>query len=168
MKIPPRTKKGLNNQVLLEAAASSSYLGTASWCETAGYPGAATYFYAQSAEERDHMLKVVRYLNSMGSTAVIPAVPAPSYSHKSLEGALKASLRGEQQVTRAIHALLETAQAEKDHSTAVFLEWFVTEQVQEETKFEAVLQRFDVLGRDRLAVAEIDRELGASAPQPGE
>lgn len=163
MRLSPKMKKGLNDQVLLEAAASHSYLAMASWCEVTGYEGGAAYFYAQSDEERMHMLKIVHYLNGLGAPAAIPAIKAPATSYKSLEGMIKAALKGEQVVTRAIHALVETALKEKDHSTAAFLEWYVNEQVQEETKFEAILQKFDLLGRDKLAINEIDKFLAGSA-----
>ena len=65
MKISPKMKKALNDQVALEAVASNSYLAMASWCEVIGYQGAANYFYTQSDEERTHMLKVVHYLNDL-------------------------------------------------------------------------------------------------------
>lgn len=158
-------KKTLNDQVALEASASNSYLAMASWCEVTGYQGGADYFYAQSDEERTHMLKVVHYLNDMGAIATIPATKAPATSYKSLEAVIKTALKSEQTVTKAIHKMVEIAQKEKDHSTYAFLEWFVNEQVQEETKFETILQKFDLLGRDKLAVHEIDKILAADAPQ---
>ena len=161
-------KKALNDQVALEASASNSYLAMASWCEVTGYQGGADYFYAQSDEERTHMLKVVHYLNDMGAIATIPATKAPASSYKSLEAVIKTALKSEQTVTKAIHKMVEIAQKEKDHSTYAFLEWFVNEQVQEETKFETVLQKFDLLGRDKLAVHEIDKILAADAAAPAE
>jgi len=62
--------------------------------------------------------------------------------------------------------MVEITQKEKDHSTYAFLEWFVNEQVQEETKFETILQKFDLLGRDKLAIHEIDKILAADAASP--
>jgi len=155
MKISPKMKKALNDQVTLEASASNSYLAMASWCEVTGYQGAASYFYTQSDEERTHMLKVVHYLNDMGAVASIPAIKAPASSFKSLEGILKTALKNEQTVTAAIHKMVEITQKEKDHSTYAFLEWFVNEQVQEETKFETLLQKFDLIGRDKLAIMRL-------------
>lgn len=163
MKLSTNMKKVLNDQVLLEASASNSYLAMASWCEITGYQGAANYFYAQSDEERTHMLKIVHYLNSIGTPATIPAIKAPVSSYKSLEGLIKTALNNEQSVTKAIHHMVEIAQKEKDHSTYAFLEWFVNEQVQEETKFETILQKFDLLGRDKLAIHEIDKLLASDA-----
>ena len=163
MKISTKMKKALNDQVTLEASASNSYLAMASWCEVTGYDGASSYFYAQSDEERTHMLKVVHYLNDMGASATIPAIKAPASSYKSLEDLIKTALKNEQTVTKAIHQMVEIAQKEKDHSTYAFLEWFVNEQVQEETKFETILQKFDLIGRDKLAINEIDKILAADA-----
>ena len=102
----------------------------------------------------------------MGNSATIPALKAPTASYKSLEGLIKTALKNEQAVTAAIHKMVEITQKEKDHSTYAFLEWFVTEQVQEETKFETLLQKFDLIGRDKLAINEIDKFLAAQAAAP--
>ncbi len=166
MKISSKMKKALNDQVALEASASNGYLAMASWCEVTGYRGAANYFYVQSDEERTHMLKIVHYLNDMGATASIPATKSPTNTYKSLEGLIRLALKNEQAVTKAIHKMVEIAQKEKDHSTNVFLEWFVNEQVQEETKFETLLQKFDLIGRDKLAINEIDKILATDAAAP--
>lgn len=166
MKISTKMKKALNDQIALEASASNNYLAMASWCEVIGYQGAANYFYAQSDEERTHMLKVVHYLNDVSATATIPAIKAPSISYKSLETLIKTALKNEQIVTKAIHKMVEITQKEKDHSTYAFLEWFVNEQVQEETKFETILQKFDLIGRDKLAINEIDKILATDAAAP--
>jgi ferritin len=168
MKISTKMKKALNDQVALEALASNSYLAMASWCEVTGYQGGADYFYAQSDEERTHMLKVVHYLNDVGATATISAIKAPTTSYKSLEGLIKTALKNEQTVTKAIHKMVEITQKEKDHSTYAFLEWFVNEQVQEETKFETLLQKFDLIGRDKIAINEIDKILASDATAPAD
>ena len=168
MKISTKMKKALNDQVALEALASNSYLAMASWCEVTGYQGGADYFYAQSDEERTHMLKIVHYLNDVGATATISTIKAPTASYKSLEGLIKTALKNEQTVTKAIHKMVEITQKEKDHSTYAFLEWFVNEQVQEETKFETLLQKFDLIGRDKIAINEIDKILASDAVAPAD
>ena len=161
-------QNALNNQISLEANASNSYMAIASWCEVTGYEGGASFFYAQSDEERTHMLKIVHYLNSLGIPAVIPSTKSPTSNFKSLESALQISLKNEQTVTTAIHKMVEIAQKDKDHSTYAFLEWFVNEQVQEETKFETLIQKFELLGRDKLAIHEIDKILASSATTPAD
>ena len=165
MKISSKLKKSLLDQVGLEASASNSYLAMASWCAVTGYEGASGFFYAQSDEERTHMLKIIHYLADMGISSVIPVTKAPSTSYKSLETIIKMALKNEQEVTRAIHKMVEISQKDKDHSTYAFLEWFVNEQVQEETKFETLIQKFDLIGRDKLAINEIDKILAAQATQ---
>jgi len=102
----------------------------------------------------------------MGTTSIIPALKAPTASYKSLEGLIKTALKNEQTVTAAIHKMVEITQKEKDHSTYAFLEWFVNEQVQEETKFETLLQKFDLIGRDKIAINEIDKILATESVSP--
>lgn len=168
MKISDEMTQALNSQISLEAEAAQHYLATASWCETAGYDGAATYFYAQSDEERMHMIKIIKFLNSLGASAKISAVSSPEIRHESLEDTIKASLQNEQTVTNAIHEALTLAHKNSDYSALGLLEWFAEEQVEEETKFEAILQKFDTIGRDGLAVAEIDKILASQAGAAGE
>lgn len=161
MKISQNTKKAINDQIVLEANASNSYLAMASWCEITGYVGAASFFYAQSDEERTHMLKFIHYLNNIGGSATIPATKSPTNTFKSLESIIRTALNNEQIVTKAIHHIVEITQKEKDYSTHTFLDWFVNEQVEEEKKFETILQKFELIGRDKLAIHEIDKILGS-------
>ena len=163
MKISPNTKKAINDHIVLEANASSSYLAMASWCEITGYVGAASFFYLQSDEERTHMLKFIHYLNNIGGSAAIPATKSPPNTFKSLESIIKIALNNEQIVTKAIHHIVEITQKEKDYSTHTFIDWFVNEQVEEEKKFETILQKFDLIGRDKIAINEIDKILGSLA-----
>lgn len=153
----------LNNQIAMESTASQKYLGTATWCEVSGYPGGAAYFYAQSDEERAHMLKIVKFLTTIGVKPELPNVEKTTGNYETLEEALKASLAAEQAVTASIHKILTYAHENKEYAAIEILLWFVSEQTHEETKFEALLQNFDTLGRDPLAIAEIDKILAAQA-----
>ena len=166
MKISKNMQNALNNQIVLESNASNSYLAMASWCEITGYEGGSSFFYAQSNEERSHMIKIVHYLNNLGVPAVIPATKLPASSFKSLESILKTALDSEQTVTSAIHVMVEIAQKDKDYPTSAFLEWFVNEQVQEETKFETLVKKFELIGRDKIAINEIDKILAVSVESP--
>jgi len=168
MKISSNLKKALNDQTALEANASNTYLAMASWCEITGYEGSAAFFYVQAEEERQHMLKFVHYLNDMGVSATIPGTKSPTSNFKSLELIIKTALNNERTVTKAIHKIVEITQKEKDHSTYAFLEWFVNEQVEEEKKFETILQKFDLIGRDKLAINEIDKILNGMSATPSD
>ncbi len=157
----------MNDQITLEGYASNYYLSMASWAEITGYEGAANFIFNQADEERQHMLKIVHFLNGLGVEAIIPALKSPPKTFKSFESLFKIALKNEQAVTKSIHKMVEIAQKEKDHSSFDFLQWFVTEQVHEETKFETILQKFNLIGRDKLAINEIDKSLasmGAEAP----
>ena len=155
--------KALNDQIAMEGFASNYYLSMASWCEITGYEGAASLFYQQADEERQHMIKIIHYLNDLGVQAIIPQIRQPPKLFKTLESICKTALKNEQDVTKSIHKMTEQAQKEKDHGTFTFLQWFVNEQVEEEKKFETILQKFDLVGRDKLAINEIDKYLAGMA-----
>jgi len=161
MKISRNLIKSLNGQIAMEASASNYYLAMASWCEITGYEGSASFMYQHADEERLHMLKITHYLNEAGIPAVIPAVKQPPASPKTLESVFKTALKNEQAVTKSINKMVEIAQKDKDHSTFSFLQWFVNEQIEEEKTFETILQKFDLLGRDKLAIYEIDKTIGS-------
>jgi len=161
MKISRNLIKSLNGQIAMEASASNYYLAMASWCEITGYEGSASFMYQHADEERIHMLKIIHYLNEAGIPAVIPAVKQPPASPKTLESVFKTALKNEQAVTKSINKMVEIAQKDKDHSTFSFLQWFVNEQIEEEKTFETILQKFDLLGRDKLAIYEIDKTIGS-------
>jgi len=161
MKISTKMTKVLNDQIAMEANASNNYLSMASWCEIAGYEGSANFFYQHAEEERQHMLKIIHYLNGLGVPTVIPQVKQPPKTSKSLESIFKTALKNEQAVTKSVHKMVELAQKTKDHGTFDFLQWFVREQVEEEQQFEIILQKFDLIGRDKLAIFEIDKSLGS-------
>lgn len=168
MKISARMKKSLNDQVAMEAFASQYYLAMASWCEFTGYDGSAKLLYRQADEERTHMMKIIRYLNEIGVGALVPAVKQPPTKFKSLESIFKTVLKNEQAVTASFNKMVELAQKDKDHATFTFLQWFVNEQIEEEKLAETVLQKFDLLGRDKIGVYEVDKILGAMSAVPAD
>jgi ferritin len=159
MKISNEIIQLLHEQIAMEANASNYYLSVASWCKVSGYEGAACFFRNQSAEEREHMLKIIQYLNELKIHVVIPQTEQPSQKMESLEQVCKTALQNEQNVTKSIDKIIDTAQKEKDHRTDNFLEWFVKEQIEEEDLFNTIVQKFDIIGRDKLALYEIDKIL---------
>lgn len=161
MKISAKMKKSLNDQIEMEAYASNYYLSMATWCEVTGYEGSAKLLYEQAEEERAHMIKIIHYLNDVGTSSVIPAVKQPPSTFKTLEAIFKTALDNERSVTTSFNKMVELSQKDKDHATFTFLQWFVTEQIEEEKKMEDILQKFDLLGRDKIAVYEVDKIIGA-------
>ena len=159
MKISKKILNLLHDQIAMEANASNHYLYISSWCKVNGYDGASSFFQNHSTEEREHMLKIIQYLNDLKISTVIPSIEKPKQNTKSLEQALKNSLVNEQKVTKSIDKIYGVSQNENDNRTSIFLEWFVREQIEEEDLFESILQKFDVIGRDKLALHEIDKHL---------
>ena len=159
MRISPEIVKAINDQISYEASSSYAYIAMGSWCERIGYDGSAAFFFEQANEEITHMLKFIHYLNNTGTEAIIPAIEKPQDKFDSLESTFQAGLKSEQTVTKLIYNLVDMAEKEKDRATYSFLQWFITEQIEEETLFQTILQKFDVLGRDKLAVYQIDQSL---------
>ena len=159
MRISAEMAEAINDQISYEASSANAYIAIGSWCERIGYDGSAAFFFEQAAEENRHMLKLIHYLNGVGAESIIPAVEKPQSSFESLEATFQFGLTSEQKVTKAIYDLVDMAEKEKDRFTYSFLQWFITEQTEEETLFHTILQKFDLLGRDKLAVNQIDQSL---------
>ncbi|HVE36718.1 MAG TPA: ferritin [Nitrososphaeraceae archaeon] len=161
MRISTELAKAINDQISYEASSTQAYVAIGSWCERTGYNGSATFFFEQAAEENTHMLKFVHYLNNAGAEAIIPATEKPKGNFDSLESAFQAGLKSEQTVTKLINNLVEIADREKDRATYSFLQWYVSEQLEEETLFGTILQKFEIIGRDKLATYQIDQSLAS-------
>ncbi|MCH8330662.1 MAG: ferritin [Bacteroidetes bacterium] len=157
--ISAKIEKELNKQIELEAEASYYYLSMASWCDQAGFNGAASFLYGHSEEERSHMLRLFSYINDAGGHALVPEVKAVPHTFKSLKSIFETVLKHEQDVTAAINNLVEVCLKEKDHSTTNFLQWYVAEQHEEEKLFRMVLDKFNIIGEDGKALFWIDKEL---------
>ena len=166
MKISSGLTKAICEQIAMEANASNNYLAMACWCQINGYEESAKAFFTQSNEERTHMMKFVTFLSGQGVKPVIPSTKQPSQSFKSLESICKTALKNEQAVTKSINKMVDIAQKDKDHNTFTFLQFFVNEQIEEEQQFETILQKFNLLGRDKLAIYEIDKLLAGMAASP--
>lgn len=165
MKISSQMEKAINDQIAYEASAINAYVAMGSWCERTGYDGSAAFYFQQAIEENTHMLKFVHYLNNADAEAIIPAIEKPQGKFDSLESTFQAALKSEQTVTKFINNLVDIADNERDRSTFLFLQWFVSEQIEEEILFQTVLQRFEILGREKLSVYQIDQSLASIRSQ---
>ena len=161
MRISSKITKAINDQIAYEASAIHAYLAIGSWCERTGYGGSAGFFFEQANEEYLHMLKFIHYLNNAGAEAIIPATDKPQAKFDKLESTFQAGLESEQTVTKLINNLVGIAEREKDRATYSFLQWFVSEQIEEETLFETILQKFEIVGRDKLAIYQIDQSVAS-------
>ena len=158
-----KIQSALNGQIAEENYASHYYLALASWCEKKGLPGSAKFLYAQATQERDHMMKLFRYVNEAGGHALVSAVKEPPHEYKALAEVFELVLQHELQVTKLINALVETCLAEKDYSSFNFLQWYVAEQHEEERLFRSILDIIRLAGTDGRGLFHIDKEIGKLA-----
>ncbi len=159
--LSPTTEQLLNQQVGMEGRSSAHYLAMASWCDTQGYKHAAEFLYHHAAEEREHMLKLFRYINDAGGHAIHPEITGIQHTFKSFRQIFELALTHETKVTQSIHQLVEHCLATKDFSTFNFLQWFVAEQIEEEVLTRRAVELFDIIGEEGIGRYTIDQALGA-------
>ena len=165
--ITAKVEKAINDQIKKEEYSSRLYLSMASWCQKNGYQGAAAFLYTHSDEERMHQLKFVHYLNDRGGYSVLQDIEQPPSSFESVHKIFQDILKHEQYITASINELYHLAATEKDYTTANFLQWFITEQVEEENLVNGILDKMALAGDDRSGLFHIDKELGGMAAPAG-
>jgi len=158
----------LNDQVRKEEYSSRLYLAMAIWCEANGYPGAATFLYEHADEERMHMLKLVHYVNDRGGHAKLLKVEVPPLNYNSLTEIFTEILKHEKFITESINSLYQVTMDEKDYTTSNFLQWFITEQIEEESLFSTILDKMKLIGGDKAGMFHMDKELEGMAAGTGE
>ncbi|MEW5830115.1 MAG: ferritin [Chloroflexota bacterium] len=154
MRISQKLADMINAQIGHELEASNQYLQIAAYFDNQALSKLAGLFYAQSEEERQHALKFVHYLTEVGAEVRVPAIPAAKYEIASAENAFATSLDWEKEVTRRIHAMVAQAIEEKDYATQAFLQWYVTEQVEEEASMGTYLEVVRRAGEKNLLMVE--------------
>ncbi len=155
-----------NRQIEREGYSSNLYLAMASWAETNGLSGVASWLYAQAGEERIHFLKFIKYVNERGGKAVIPALKQPGPEYKGVEELFKEVLNHEEFITSSINEIVGLTLEEKDFNTHSFLQWFVTEQVEEEASVKSILDKLRLIGKNNMY--QFDRDImGLRTPASG-
>lgn len=147
----------LNQQVEKEGYSSNLYLAMASWAETSGFKGVADWLYAQAEEERMHMLKFISYINDRDGKAIIPAFKQPAKDYKNILNLFKEVLKHEQYISASINEIVGKAIEEKDFTTHNWVQWFVTEQIEEEASVKAILDKLKLVGDNNMY--QFDRDI---------
>ncbi len=151
----------LNDQVKYEASASMQYLAMASWADDNGYNGVAEFFYSQSEEERVHMTKLVKFINERSAKAVIPELDAPKSDFKSLNQLFETFLESEVFVTQQINRVIYECLQHKDYNVHNFMQWYVTEQLEEEAVAKTLLDKLTIIGDDKSGHYLFDRDINS-------
>ena len=153
----------LNNQIRIEAESSQIYLSMACWAEVNGLEGIAQFMYAQSDEERTHMLKLIKYVNERGGHAQITDLKARKTTYDAFQGMFEELYKHEIFVSNSINELVHITFAEKDYATHNFLQWYVAEQIEEEATAKSILDKINLIGDDKGGLYLFDRDIQQAA-----
>ena len=157
--ISKKIEAALNKQIELEAASSQLYLAMASWAEVQGLGGVSQFLFGHSDEERMHMIKLLKFVNERGGHGKVPALKEPPQTFKSILTVFESVLAHEIKVSTEINNLVETCLKEKDYTTHNFLQWYVSEQIEEESLSRIVLDKLKLIGGDKGGLYFFDRDL---------
>ena len=170
--LKPSIETILNQQIAIESTASYKYLAFASWCDVEGYSGSAKFLYEHSDEERFHMMKLFRYINDKGGKSIVPAMAQPRKDFKSLKEVFVCAYESEIEVTEAINEIAALCLKEADFTTYNFIQWFITEQLEEENLYRSILDKIKLVGDEGNNLYLIDAEIeklckGSNNPAAG-
>ena len=153
----------LQEQIKKEASSSQLYLAMACWADVKGFSGAAEFLYAHSDEEREHMLKLIKFVNERGGHASVPALAKPEKDYDNLMSVFKSILDHEILVTESINDIITSCLKENDHTTNNFMQWYIAEQLEEEQLARSIIDKLTMIGSDTASLYLFDKELGTTA-----
>jgi ferritin len=149
----------INDQIHKELYSSYLYLSMAAYFEAQNLPGFAHWMRVQEAEERGHAMKFFDFLNERGGRVTLKAIDAPKSEWKSALEVAEEVAAHEAKVTASIYALYETALKEKDYPAQVMLQWFITEQVEEEKNAAEIVSSLKLIEAHGTAILMLDHRL---------
>ena len=158
--IGKKMEDALNEQINAELYSAYLYLAMAAYFDAQNLAGFASWMRLQTQEETAHAMKIFDFVSERGGRVVLKAIEEPAKEWKSPLAAFKAAYKHEQYITGRIDDLVNLAIKEKDHASNAFLQWFVNEQVEEETSVDSVVQQLTMAEKAPGALFMMDRELG--------
>lgn len=159
-------KQAIERQIGNEFEAAYTYLSMSAWFEAESLPGMAHWMLEQSKEEVNHAIKLFTFLLDRNQHLELHPVPAPPSSFDSPVAAFEAALQHERRVTAQINELYELSLQERDYTAQVLLQWFVTEQLEEEKSTGTLVERLKMVEGSRSALLILDSELGNRSGDP--
>jgi ferritin len=157
----------INRQINREFYSSNLYLQMSAWCEHKGLPGSAAFLKGHADEELAHGRKLFEYLHEAGGLPVLGAIGAPPTEFASLADVFEKTYEHEKFITASINELVGAALDEKDFSTFQFLQWYVSEQHEEEKLFRSILDKAALIGTEGRSLYFLDKEIRKFAPAVG-
>ncbi|MFP4058559.1 MAG: ferritin [Candidatus Brocadiia bacterium] len=158
-----KMEEALNQQINAELFAAYLYLSEATWFESVDLPGCAKWMAAHAQEELGHAMRIYQHVHERRGRVTLAALEAPPTEWESPLAAFQAAMEHEEKVTGKINDLVDLAAAEDDKPAAVFLQWFVSEQVEEEETLDGIIQQFRRAGDAPQALLMLDRAMGERA-----
>lgn len=158
----------MNEQIKHEFHSAYVYLSMTAYCEAANLPGFAHWMRLQAAEEVEHALKFFNFVNDRSGRVQLQAIDQPPVEFASPLDVFEQALAHERHITGLIHRIYGLAVQEQDYASQAFLQWFVTEQVEEEKNASDVVERLKLAGDSKHALLMLDTELGARKAEEGE
>ena len=149
----------LNKQIKIEAESSQIYLAMASYAEGKGLEGVSQFMYDASDEERQHMLKMFKYVNERGGEAIVSELVKPAQEFGSIKEMFETLFNHEVFVSKCINELVHVSFEEKDYATHNFLQWFVAEQIEEEAQARTILDKINLIGDDKGGLYLFDNDI---------
>jgi ferritin len=162
-----KMQKALNGQLNAELYSSYLYLSMNAYFKSVNLDGFANWMYYQTQEELEHAMKFYDFIIQRGGKVELMQVETPPTEWSSPLAVFEATLEHEQKVTGLINDLVDIAHEERDHATNIFLQWFVSEQVEEEENVGGVLEQLKLMGDAQGGLFMIDRELAKRIPSAG-
>ena len=162
----PTVLEAINRQISNEFSASFSYLSMAAWCEHRQFTGAGRWLRLQSQEEHAHAMKLFDFVLARNHQSSVRGIEPPRGEFSSLLEVFEAAQQQEQAVSAQIDSLYELAFKEKVFAAMAELQWFVTEQVEEEKTIREIVSKLRMVQGDSSALLDLDRELGARVAEP--
>lgn len=160
MGLSQTVREAMNEQLKHEFDSAYIYLSMAAYCESASLPGFAHWLGAQAREEVAHALKFYTFIHDRGGRVQLRALDQPPVDFASPLAVFEGALAHERKISGLINQLYSLAAREQDYASQAFLQWFVTEQVEEEKLTSQVVERLKLAGDSKHALLLIDRELG--------
>jgi ferritin len=165
MKPSKALQQAMNDQIRKELESAYIYLSMAAWMEDQTLPGFAAWLRQQAREEAGHAMRIFDHLIDRGCQVKLQALKEPPSDFKSPLAVCEAVKKHEQQVTKSIDDVYGLALEDKDYASQVFLEWFITEQVEEEKSSSYILESVRRVEDNQAALVILDRELGQRRPE---
>lgn len=160
-------QNALIEQIKREEHSSRLYLAMACWCEDKGYQGAAQFLYTHSDEERMHQLKMIHFLNDRGGSTKLLELDNIEMNFNSLLEMFEEVMAHEQYITKSINNIYDLCLQEKDYTTGNFLQWYIEEQIEEESLVSSILDKMKLVGNEKAGLFHIDKELAGLAEAEG-